>query len=265
MTRIWRVLLAVSVGMGISLAQAACVRSARWADDGVYSYRGPDGLPTGLYVELLREAMRRLDCTVQWVELPWARGLAELEGGQIDILPGARKTADRERFAYFSRPVNRSPNVLFMSTAAQQRYKFSKLADMVGTDFRLGIQIGVAYGPEYDELIKTPEFAARTLPLTVRRNAWGMLQMGRLDGLIADEVTAWVELESLGLSKAVVRTRLVTSDEPAHYALSKQSNNPEWVAALDRTLNAMLADGSFKRIRERFVPCTTSPETQSCR
>lgn len=209
--------------------------------------------------------MRRMDCSVQWQELPWARGLAELEGGQLDILPGARRTTERERFAYFSRPVNRSPNVLFMSAAASQRYKFSKLADLVGTEFRLGIQIGVAYGAEYDELIKNPEFVARTLPLTVRRNAWGMLQMGRLDGLISDEVTAWVELESLGLTKAVVRTRIVTSDEPGHYAVSKLSNSAEWVASLDRALNAMVADGSFKRIRERYVPCVTSLETLGCR
>ena len=265
MTRIWRVRLCVCLWMGLSVSQAACVKTARWFEDGVYSYRGVDGQPTGLYVELLRDAMRRMDCTVQWMELPWARGLAELEGGQLDILPGARKTVERERFAYFSRPVNRSPNVLFMSVAANQRYKFNKLADMMGTEFRLGIQIGVAYGPEYDELIKNPDFIARTQPLTVRRNAWGLLQMGRLDGLIADEVTAWGELESLGLSKAVVRTKVVTSDEPGQYALSKRTNTPEFVAGLDKALNAMLADGSYKRIRERFVPCTTSVETQGCR
>lgn len=244
---------------------AACSKSVRWYDDGAYSFRGADGQPTGLYVELVREALRRMDCSAQWQEMPWARGLVELEAGKLDILPGARKTPEREKFAYFSRPVNRSPNVLFVSKAAGQRFAFTRLADMVGTDFKLGIQLGVAYGAEYDELIKTPDFLARTQPLTSRRSAWGLLQMGRLDGLISDEVSAWVELQSLGLSNAVVRTRVVTSDDPGLLALSRFSNTPDFVAALDRALLAMMNDGSYKRIRERFVPCVTSAETVSCR
>lgn len=35
MTRIWRVLWSLCVGMGVSLAQAACVKIARWSEDGV--------------------------------------------------------------------------------------------------------------------------------------------------------------------------------------------------------------------------------------
>lgn len=241
------------------------MKTARWFEDGVYSYKGVDGQLTGLYVELLHDAMRRMDCTVQWRELPWARALLAMEAGQLDILPGARKTADRERFAYFSRPVNRSPNVLYISLAANERYTLRKLADIVGTDFRLGVQIGVAYGPEYDELIKKAEFARHTRSFAVRRNAWNLLPMGRLDGLIADEMTASSELKALGLNNLVVRTKVVISDEPGQYALSKRTTSPEFVAALDKALNAMLTDGSYKRIRERFVPCITSVETQGCR
>jgi len=244
---------------------STCTKSVRWYDDGAYSFRGADGQPTGLYVELVREALRRMDCSAQWQEMPWARGLVELEAGKLDILPGARKTPERDKFAYFSRPLNRSPNVLFMSKAASQRFQFTRLADMVGTDFKLGVQLGVAYGAEYDELIKTPEFLARTQALTSRRSAWSLLQIGRLDGLISDEVTAWVELQSLGLSATVVRTRVVTSDAPGLLALSRLSNTAEFVAALDRNLQTMIADGSYKRIREKFVPCVTSAETLSCR
>jgi polar amino acid transport system substrate-binding protein len=72
-------------------------------------------------------------------------------------------------------------------------------------------------------------------------------------------------LQSLGLSNAVVRTRVVTSDAPGLLALSRLSNTPDFVAALDRALQAMMNDGSYKRIRERFVPCVTSAETVSCR
>ena len=90
-----------------------------------------------------------MGCQARFVEMPWARGILSLRKGTLDILPGALKTSAREEFAYFSQPINRSPNVLFMAKAATQKYQFTQLADLIGSDFRLGAQIDVIYGAEY--------------------------------------------------------------------------------------------------------------------
>jgi polar amino acid transport system substrate-binding protein len=258
--------LAVFVG-AVSLAAQAqdCVKTVRWYDDVPYTYRGPDGNPTGLTVDVLQEAMGRIGCKARWVELPWARALASLEGGQLDILPGALMTPERQRFAYFSRAVNRSPNVLFMAKTAVDKYPFQKLADLVGSDFRLGMQLGVSYGPEYDALLPNPAFAARLNSVTLRRNAWSMIALGRLDGIIADETTGLVELQQLGLLKTVVKTNLVVSGAPAHVAISRRTSTPEFVQSLDLAIGSMLDDGSFRRIRERYVPCPVAADQIGCR
>jgi polar amino acid transport system substrate-binding protein len=251
---------------GGALAHAAdCVKTVRWYDDAPYTFRGPDGNPAGLTVDVLQEALGRLGCKARWVEWPWARALASLEGGQLDILPGALKTPERQRFAYFSRAINRSPNVLFMTQAAAEKYRFQKLADIIGTEFRLGMQLGVAYGPEYEALQANPAFVARLTSVTLRRNAWNMMELGRLDGIIADETTGLVELQQLGLLKAVVKTRLVVSGEPAHLAISKLTTTPEFVQSLDRAIGAMLDDGSFRQLRERYVPCLVGADQIGCR
>lgn len=57
----------------------------------------------------------------------------------------------------------------------------------------------MAYGGDYDTLEKTPAFAARITQVSSRRSAWKMIEQARLDGIIADEVTALVELKQLGL------------------------------------------------------------------
>ena len=253
------------VGQLGSAVAAECVKTVRWFDDAPYSYKAPDGSVQGLNPDLAREALARMNCQAKFVEMPWARALAELEAGRLDILPGALRRPERERFAYFSRPVNRSPNVLFVRKASADKFAISRLSDIVGTPFRLGMQPSVSYGPDYDVLAKTPAFAARLTTLTSRRSAWKMMELDRLDGIIADEVTGLVELEQLGLTREVIKTRIIVSSDAAMFALSKASVSKEFVDAFDKSLGSMLADGKYKQLRERHVPCTTSIETLGCK
>lgn len=259
-------LWALTLGLGVATASAAdCTKTVRWSDDAPYAFRGPDGELKGLHVDTVRAALKRLGCQPQFVERPWARALVELEEGVLDILPGALRRPEREVYAMFSRPVNRSPNVLFMRKAAAEKYKLTKLADLVGTSFRLGAQIGVAYGPAFEALQKDPRFTAQLTPFTVRRGAWQMIDMDRLDGLIADETTGLLELQSLGLSQAIVKTPIVTTSEPGMFALSKKALTPHFAAEFDRALDAMVKDGELRQIRERYVPCPVSADQIGCK
>lgn len=261
----WLPALACLAACATPASAAECVKTVRWYDDAPYSFKDPKGGIRGFSADLVREALRRMDCTAKFVEMPWARALVELEAGRLDALPGALRKPERERFAWFSRPINRSPNVLFVHKNAAAIYSINKLADLTGTPFRLGTQIGVTYGPEFDALSKNPDFAARLTPLSLRKSAWKMMEAGRLDGIIADEVTALTELQQLGLSKEIAKTTVVVSAEPAMIAMSKKSVTEDFVKAFDRSLGSMLSDGKYREIRERYVPCATSIETLGCK
>lgn len=261
----WFVWAGVGFALALGNAAAQCVKTVRWSDDPPYSFKSADGEILGLNAEIARAALAAMQCEPRFVELPWARALRELEQGRLDILPGALRTPEREKFAYFSRPVNRSPNVLFVTKGAANTYKLKALADISGTGFRLGAQIGVAYGPVYDDQVKTAAFRAQITPVTARRSAWKMMELNRLDGLIADEVTALVELQQMGLSDAIVKTDIIVSGDAAMFALSQASLTPEFVLEFDRSLLAMMADGRYKKIREKYVPCTASVSKLGCR
>lgn len=248
-----------------ALAADCGIKTVRWFDDAPYSFAGSNGEVRGFNADLMREALKRMGCTAKFVEMPWARALLELEAGRLDILPGALRKPERERFAYFSRAINRSPNVLFVHKNAAAIYSIHKLADLVGTNFRLGTQIGVTYGPDFEVLSKTPEFTARLTPVSLRKSAWKMMEVGRLDGIIADEATGLSELQALGLSKDITRSSVVVSVEPATVALSRMSVTEDFLKAFDRSLGSMLADGKYREIRERYVPCKTSVETLGCK
>lgn len=243
----------------------ACEKTVRWANDPPYDMPDADLHARGATSDLMREVLRRMDCKPRFIELPWARGLRNLENGSLDILPGALITPEREAFAYFSAPIHRSPNVLFMNRETARRFAFDSLRDISNSNFRLGIQIGVVYSREYAELIKQANFKARTVEVSDRRGAWQMLSAGRLDGLIADEVTGLLELQQLGLTRQVVRSPLVVSEEPAVVAFSRKSLQPEFVEQFNAALETVVADGTYVRITQPYLPCPVSAANLGCR
>ena len=258
--RAFCLLLATSLP-GLALA---CEKSVRWSNDPPYDMRDEDGQIHGATADLLREILSRMGCQAKFVELPWARGLRNLENGSLDILAGALVTPEREVFAYFSQPIHRSPNVLFISQSSAKEFAFNSLAQLSHSPFRLGIQIDVVYSTEYTELLKQPAFKQRTITINDRRGGWQMIKAGRLDGLIADEVTGLLELELLGLSADITRSPLVVSEAPATAAFSRKSIDPQFVSRFNETLSAVIADGTYVLIAQRHMPCPVSAASLGC-
>lgn len=242
-----------------------CNKTVRWNDDPPYTFQDSDKQIRGITADILQEAFKRLNCSATYLELPWARALHKLEAGTLDILSGALRTPEREQFAYYSRPINRSPNVLFVKKNALSEFNLSQLSDIKNSNFRLGAQIGVIYGSEYATLVQQPEFSQHLVMINSRRGAWQMINAGRLDGIIADEITGILELEQLGLSARIVKSTVVVSSEASAFALSKKSISPEFAKRFDQALNDMLADGSYQRIMENYLPCTVSAEKLGCK
>jgi polar amino acid transport system substrate-binding protein len=243
------VLLACLPGVG-----AACEKTLRWDDDPPFSMQTPEGGVVGIYVEINRAALARMGCQTRLHKLPWARALKELELGRLDILPGAFRRPERELYAYFSGEVlPASRNILFMHTQAAQRWPVTSLLALQHSGFRLGAQIDVSYGPEYQQLMSDPSFAAQVSMAASRTSLWQMVGKGRIDGVIANEHTGTYELQLLGLDEQIIATGVVVSADAAEVAFSKASNDQTFVQAYADVLRGLVADGSYERIVRHYV------------
>lgn len=246
-------------------AAPLCQRSVRWSSSLAKVQRNADGISPSQDSDIAQEILRRMGCSARFIDLPWARALVELELGRLDVLPGAFVKPERQKYAHFSRPYLRSTSILFIRLSVAQRYPFKNLNDLMESDFRLGVQIGVSYGPAFDAMRKHPQFQARLVELSARENAWKMLQLGRIDGLVADEYIGNVELQDLGLGNVVVASGLVITQEPSTFALSKRNLDEAFVRSFDAALDNMISDGTYKRIRERYETCQISAKKLACR
>ncbi len=255
------VVIALLLACWTGLASAQCEKTLRWDDDPPFSMQMPDGEITGIYVEINRIALERLGCSVTMRKLPWARALRELELGRLDVLPGTFPRPEREEYAYFSGPVIPvSHNILFMHERALAKWPVTRLTDLMNTDFRLGAQIRVYYGSDFQQVMDDPHFAARVTVLAKRENLWRMLERGRIDGVIADERTGAYEVQNLGLSGRIKATNVIVSDDAAEVAFSKRSNDLAFVQAYADVLQQLVTDGSYGRVVQRYISAEQSGE-----
>ena len=262
-----RVLIALGLCLGLigqSASAAACVKSVRWADTPPYAFKDAQGQVRGLHVDLTKAALKRLGCDTRLVEMPWPRAILELQRGRLDLLPAAANTRERDSFALFSRPTNSARNVLFIATRAEARYPLTSLTDIIGTDFRLAVQRGSTYGNSYDALLKKPEFVQRLTYVYGQESAMRMIAADRVDGQMGDELSGLNAIHRLGLEKAVMRSKVVVSEDADHIAFSKANNDAAFVKRFDEALGAMVADGSYKRILEQYLSCPIRMERLGC-
>ncbi len=261
----WLLALGLLLWQG-SLVLAACEKTVRLPDTVPYAVKDEAGsLQGGLYVDLIREALRRMQCTARFMDLPWARSLVELQSGQIDMLPGAAETPERQSYAYFSRPMNNARNVLFVHSGEPRKQRPAQLSNIIGTDFKLAVRRGAMYGGQYDSLINQPQFVKQLSFVPSAKSGFLMLAAGRVDGMVADELTGLRTVDQLGLKQQVARTDLVIAQAPDLVAFSRATNDVAFVNQFNAALGSMAADGSYLRILERYMSCAVSMETLGCR
>jgi polar amino acid transport system substrate-binding protein len=237
-----------------ALPASACELRVRWNPDPPYSMRDAQGRLVGMQTELVERTLERMNCRAVWVELPWARALVELQAGRLDLLPGALRQPEREAYALWVAQHVAVSNRLFVRAGREADFAgATRLKEAWRPGLKLGVQIGVIYGPDYAELLGDPAFRAALTQVSARRSLWQMLEIGRVDGVLASEATARWELGELALLGRIVPTSVVVSHEPAQLMFSKRSVDAALVQRYRQASEALERDGTQARIVRRYL------------
>lgn len=233
----------------------------RWDDDPPYTYVEPNKPKEikGISIEIARKVLLSQGCKLKFVKMPWARALEALKSGHVDIISGAFKTPERQEFAHFSSTLEYSPNILFLRTGEEAKWGLQSLADIIGTPFKLGVQINVSYSREFDLLKEKAEFNKQIYSTSNRESLWIMLSLKRVDGVIADKITGLIELESLGLQGKILPSALNISNEPSFFAFSKKTTTKKFVDQFDTIYANLLSDGTIHEIESFYLSSDLDP------
>jgi polar amino acid transport system substrate-binding protein len=212
----------------------------------------PEGDPSGegIDVEIAREALRRGggDFQIELRLVPWKRAVLMLEQGDADFTTTISKNGDRERTLLFTRGYRESVGYHFYARKGSN-LAIRRMEDLGGK--RLGVASGFFYPEAITGYPGIHIEQGQDMATAIR-----MLELGRSDLIIVNAIAGFWEIRRLGLLDKIERQPLTySSDSPTYMAFSR-ARDPAAYESMQRGLAAMQADGSLRRIEQKYLKAT---------
>jgi signal transduction histidine kinase/ActR/RegA family two-component response regulator len=204
-----------------------------------FEFVDASGNPSGFNIDLLRRVGTLMNLDIQIQLGPWDEVRAQLERGEIDLLPGMYKTADRDLLVDFSIPH-------FISSYGIYAAKDSGIRGIEDlADKRVAVQAGDI---SHDYLVKH----GLTGDL-VTFNAWEEIFGAVLDGEADCAVASMIQASTLMKDKRYANLRQIGPPLiQQRYCMAVTEGDAELLAALNEGLSILKANGEYDGIYEKW-------------
>lgn len=249
---LFALLLTAIAGWGVHLLRGNDGSAAPTLRVGLYEnapkiYRDRDGHPAGLFVELLDEIARREGWRVQYVPCTWADCLAQLEAGQLDLMPDVAYTPERGRlFDFHTVPVAHSWSQVYKHHGLVVR-AFPDLADLRVALLRDSVQEG-----ELRHLLQELGVRWTAVGADSYREAFRAVHDGRADVAVANNFFGARSGRDFGLEETAILFNPATL-----YFAAPRGRHAAVLARIDHWLRAwQQAPDSvyFRAMRHAMMP-----------
>ena len=196
-----------------------CALRVGWEDWSPYIYR-QNGSMAGPEYELLEQLAASADCTLVYVDLPWARALKLLKQQKIELLYASTKTPQREQFSQFSIPYRNELMRLVSRrevTGSQAEVSLTEWFGRAGRPERrriLGVVRGYHYGNSLQPILTFYE-RNNIIDVGSDNQLLEMLLTNRVDGYITEDLVAHEQVAESPAPLALLKIREATA-EPMH-------------------------------------------------
>lgn len=210
-----------------------------------FHYEDANGQPTGIDVDLAKEAFRRMGYQAVFVTIDWEDKKDLVERGEIDCIWGSFSSDGREDQYLWTEPYLYSRQVV----AVRQDSDIQTLADLAGK--RVAVQSTTK--PEELFLAHTdPRIprVAEVFSLQDRELIYPYLSKGYADALAAHETAILQCMSDYSLDYRILDEPLLTVGLGVAFARTDQRGLDK---KLSRTFEEMRADGSLEQIVGRYL------------
>lgn len=204
--------------------------------------------PHGLSVDLLRPAARQLGLSIDVVVCPFPRCLKMAQSGEIDIVAGLIRTAEREKFLYYLQPAMMN----FLSSFAiysrpDQPLVIRQVNDLQGRS--VAVMRDAAYFSEFDNAQNINKIAVASEAVSL-----DMVHKGRVQFAITVEQTAAGSFQAAGLREQDLKRQPYHHEQNirGYLAFSRNSPNFALVAKLEPMLQQQYKAGMFHLLWQKY-------------
>ncbi len=237
-------LLAALPASADSLAAIKQRGTLRIGCEGTYSpfcYQDEQGTLVGFDVDVARAVADKIGLKAQFLPSKWEGILAALDSGRFDVVANQVTISEERKKVYdFSEP--------YTYSGLQILVRKDRVKDIKGPDDLAGKKVGVLLGTNHEQWLKehAPKAEISTYDEDATRNQ--DLLVGRIDAILNDRLIVG-SVEKIYGGTIVPAGGLLSE---TRQAMAIKKGDPELVAAINQALAALSADGTMKKISEKW-------------
>ncbi len=206
-----------------------------------FDYQDASGKMVGFEVDLADALTKRLGVKPEFMPTKWDGILAGLDAGRYDVIMNqVTMTPERLQKYDFSQPYTISGQQLIVRKDEQA--KITKPADLAGKS------VGVGLGTVYETWLHKNVPQANVKTYDDDPTKYQDLRVGRTDAVVADRLVSGYLIKQSGGG-------IVAAGEPfakESQGIAVRKGNPDLVAALNKALDDLHRDGTFKQISDKW-------------
>jgi polar amino acid transport system substrate-binding protein len=203
------------------------------------------GQLTGFDVELVEEIASRLNLQTDWRDTAFDTIFTQLAAGRYDLVASATTiTPEREEQVNFTSPYYRAQQSL---TVNSEQTPDIQSVDDLGEGHTVAVQTGTTGEAWARDNLAPNGVEVRSFPDAP--DTYTALEAGDVTGVIFDEPASVAEAEK---RPALELVEVIDTDEDYGFGVDPQ--NEELLAAVDAALQAMIDDGTYQQIYDKWFP-----------
>ncbi|HEY0955988.1 MAG TPA: transporter substrate-binding domain-containing protein [Roseateles sp.] len=221
-----------------------------WSDYPPFQSPGASGQPQGLDVDLLELLARAARERLQWLRRPWARQMADVAQGELDLVPAATPSPERMAFGDFTQAY-RMERVALLGLAGETP-PLRRLGELKGRAVRIGVIRGVAFPTAVRRELEDPELARLLVPLHANDLTLSALRARRVDYVIDDPATlAHRATRDRG---AALQVALELAVSPVHLLVGRPTlaQRPDLLQRLNQGLQSARRTPEWAQVLARY-------------
>lgn len=217
-----------------------------------YQYVGMEQKAAGLDIELIQAIADEMKCQLEFRQGNWTDLISALKKGELDLLPGASKTAARENFAYFSDPYRNEKFVLFIRSTDTALSQYGSLAELLAAGKKVGIVSDYYYGETVagfynDDSLKAAFIESPLSELNLKR-----LQDEEIDAMFEDSLVGGSLLRRKGLAGQIGQHSIDLGQSDVYLMFGKNTVSEAQVATFNQALQTIRQNGKYQAILAKY-------------
>jgi len=218
-----------------------------------YQYEIAGGQVLGLDVDLLTAMVRNADCSITFRKGTWRVLLEQLKEGEIDLLSGATRTADREEFAYFTEPYRDEQFSMYVATDRLEDLEQKSFEQLMEEGLRFGLVEDYFYGEPISSFQDDEQYQDRFDYSSMADANISLLLSGAVDGIIEDTYVGASIIRQKKLHESITHHPLYLDSNPVSIMVSRASVDEELFARLNESVLELQENGAINKVLAQYL------------